>query len=77
MMGATMHEDGLVTFAGIDGVFRPVEEVRPHVQRFNDDGWNSDVELTSCPRCRTLIPPFTRWNFCPGCGVKFGWGDRR
>lgn len=74
-MTTTLHDDGMVTFSGIDGIFRPVGELKPSVQMFNDDGWNQDVTITSCPKCRTFIPPFTRWNFCPGCGVKFKWDD--
>lgn len=72
-MDATLTGDDMVTLKGVDGVFRKVETVVPSIQRFNDDGWNQSVILVSCPRCRTLIPPFTRWDFCPGCGVEFMW----
>ena len=74
-MEATIHDDSTVTLSGVDGSFRKVEEVSPVTQRFDDDGWNTDVRVTSCPRCYTPLPPFTRWRFCPGCGVKFKWGD--
>lgn len=75
-MEAKLCDDGTVEISGVDGVFRKVEKVKPVTQAFDDDGWNPHkVSLTSCRRCNMLIPPFTRWEFCPGCGVKLDWGD--
>lgn len=73
VVGVSIDNDGFMRVDGIDGRFRKVEIVKPDPQMFNDDGWNGSVRIIRCPRCMTLIPPFTSWNYCPGCGVEFDW----
>ena len=47
--------------------------VKPFAQSFSDDGWCRPVKVVRCPSCDTVVPPFTRWRYCPGCGTRFDW----
>lgn len=47
--------------------------VKPYAQSFSDDGWCRPVKVVRCPSCDTVVPPFTRWRYCPGCGARFDW----
>lgn len=60
----------------VDGTYRRDTTETVRRQNFNDDGWNSDVYVYSCPTCKVSLSGYLCVPYCPNCGQHLDWQDK-
>lgn len=60
----------------MDGTYRQNNTVPVLSQVFNDDGWNRNVEIYSCPTCNVSLSGYLYVSYCPKCGQHLSWQDK-
>ena len=62
--------------ADVDGTYRLNDTLLVTRQNFNDDGWNSNVYVYSCPCCSVSLSGYLYVPYCPHCGQHLSWQDK-
>lgn len=61
---------------GVDGTYRLDNTMPVLRQVFNDDGWNHNVQVFSCPTCNVSLSGYMCVPYCPNCGQHLSWQDK-
>ena len=70
----TLTVNGFAT--GVDGTYRSDNTMSVLRQVFNDDGWNINVQVFSCPACNVSLSGYMCVSYCPNCGQHLSWQDK-
>ena len=72
--GKTLVVQGFTT--DVDGCYRLNNTVPVRRQNFNDDGWNCNVYVYSCPTCDVSLSGYLCVPYCPNCGQHLSWQEK-
>ena len=67
----TLVVNGFAT--DVDGYYRLNNTMSVRSQTFNDDGWNCNVRVYSCPNCNVSLSGYLYVQYCPNCGQHLSW----